>query len=32
MKSFLLYLNIITKEELKDVNEDKKVQEVLEGL
>ena len=32
MKSFLLYLNIITEEELKDVDEDKKVKEVLEGL
>ena len=32
MKSFLLYLNIIRKDELKDVQEDDKVKEVLEKL
>ena len=32
MKAFLLYLNIITDQELKDIDEDKKVQEVLEKL
>ena len=32
MKSFLLYLNIITEEELKDVDEDKKVKEVLDSF
>ena len=32
LKSFLLYLNIVRKDELKDVQEDDKVKEVLEKL
>ena len=32
LKSFLLYLNIVTKDELKEINEDKKVQKILEEL
>ena len=32
MKSFLLYLNILREDELKDVEEDTKVQQVLKEL
>ena len=32
MKSFLLYLNIITEEELKDVDRDENVHQILEKL
>ena len=32
LKSFLLYLNILREDELNDVKEDIKVQQILEGL